>query len=195
MMLSADFIEKKSDEELVLLTLKDQEYFTYLVRRYEDKLIRYILRISGLRKEDAEDLLQDIFIKVYQNLNGFDTSLKFSSWIYRITHNEVISNHRKLKARPVGVSYDDDPILINKLVSNTDFVKEIDRKYDAKVIQKVLAKMDEKYREVLILRFLEEKDYNEMSDILQRPVGTVGAMVNRGKKQFKDIINKEKIEF
>jgi len=194
-MLSADFIEKKSDEELVNLTLEDQEHFTYLVRRYEDKLLRYIIRISGLRKEDAEDLLQDIFIKVYQNLNDFDTNLKFSSWIYRIAHNEVISNYRKLKARPVGVSYDDDPILINKLVSSTDFVKEINRKYDAKIIQKVLAKMDEKYREVLILRFLEEKDYNEMSDILQRPIGTVGAMVNRGKEQFRKIMEREKISF
>ena len=194
-MLSADFIEKKSDEELVNLTLKDQEHFTYLVRRYEEKLLRYIIRISGLRKEDAEDLLQDIFIKVYQNLNDFDTNLKFSSWIYRIAHNEVISNYRKLKARPVGVSYDDDPILINKLVSSTDFVKEINRKYDAKIIQKVLAKMDEKYREVLILRFLEEKDYNEMSDILQRPIGTVGAMVNRGKEQFRKIMEREKISF
>ena len=194
-MLSSESIEKKSDEELVPLILCDQECFTYLVRRYEEKLMRYILRISGLRKEDAEDLLQDIFIKVYQNLNDFDTSLKFSSWIYRITHNEVISNYRKLKARPQNVSYDDDPVLINKIISNVDFIKEIDRKYDAKVIRKVLAKMDKKYREILILRFLEEKDYNEISDILQRPIGTIGAMVNRGKKQFKKVIEKEGIIF
>lgn len=193
-MLSAEFIDKKTDEELVPLILENQEYFLYLVRRYEERLMRYILRISGLRKEDAEDVLQDVFIKVYQNLNGFDTSLKISSWIYRITHNEVISNYRKSKSRPVGVSYDDDPVLINKLASNVDFIKEIEREYDAKVIRKVLAKMDSKYREALILRFLEEKDYKEMSDILQKPIGTVGAMVNRGKAQFKKIVINEKID-
>uniref|UniRef100_A0A7C4M0D0 Sigma-70 family RNA polymerase sigma factor n=1 Tax=candidate division CPR3 bacterium TaxID=2268181 RepID=A0A7C4M0D0_UNCC3 len=193
-MLSSEFIDKKTDEELVPLVLENQEYFLYLVRRYEEMLMRYIRRISGLAKEDSEDLLQDIFIKIYQNLNDFNTSLKFSSWVYRIAHNEVISNYRKVKARPKTISYNDDPVLINKLASNKDFIKEIEKEYDTKVIRKVLAKMDTKYREALILRFLEEKDYKEMSDILQKPIGTVGAMVNRGKGQFKKIVNSEGID-
>ncbi|MBU4536457.1 sigma-70 family RNA polymerase sigma factor [Patescibacteria group bacterium] len=90
-------LDKKTDGELVSLVLENSDYFLYLVRRYEQKLTRYIARISNLDKDDIEDVLQDIFIKVYKNLNGFDTSLKFSSWIYRITHNEVISNYRKFK--------------------------------------------------------------------------------------------------
>ncbi|MDD5731840.1 MAG: sigma-70 family RNA polymerase sigma factor [Patescibacteria group bacterium] len=190
----SDNLEHKKDEEIVKLILKNQDNFVYIVRRYEDKLSRYIKRISGLEKEDVEDLLQDVFIKVYQNLNDFDTSLKFSSWIYRIAHNETISNYRKMKSRPVGVSYDDDPALANQLASKSDFVKEIEKEYDAKVIRKVLAKMDKKYREVLILKFIEEKDYNEISDILQKPIGTVGAMINRGKAQFKKVVVRNKIE-
>ena len=55
--------------------------------------------------------------------------------------------------------------------------------------------MDEKYREVLVLKFIEEKDYTEISDILQKPIGTVGALINRGKAQFKKISEKEKINF
>lgn len=188
-------LENKKDEEIVPLILQNQDYFLYIVRRYEDKLKRYITRISGLPSEDVEDLLQDIFIKVYQNLNDFDTSLKFSSWIYRIAHNETISNYRKAKSRPQSVSYDDEPALANQLASKIDFVKEIEKEYDAKIIRKVLAKMDKKYREILILRFLEEKDYNEISDILQKPIGTVGAMINRGKKQFKEIVRRNKVSF
>jgi len=191
----SDSLEHKKDEEIVPLILQNQDYFLYIVRRYEEKLKRYISRISGLAHEDMEDLLQDIFIKVYQNLNDFDTSLKFSSWIYRIAHNETISNFRKLKSRPAIVSYDDDPVLANQLASKTDFVKEIEKEYDAKVIRQVLAKLDKKYREVLILKFIEEKDYNEISDILQKPIGTVGAMINRGKKQFKKIVVRERIDF
>ena len=191
----SDNLEHKKDEELVPLILQNQENFLYIVRRYEEKLSRYITRISGLPKEDVEDLLQDIFIKIYQNLNDFDTSLKFSSWIYRIAHNETISNYRKLKSRPTSVSYDDDPALASQLASKTDFVKEIEKEYDAKTIRQVLKKMDEKYREVLVLKFIEEKDYNEISDILQKPLGTVGAMINRGKKQFKEIVRKNKISF
>lgn len=190
----SDNLEHKKDEEIVPLILQNQDLFLYIVRRYEDKLARYITRISGLGKEDVEDLLQEVFIKVYQNLNDFDTSLKFSSWIYRIAHNETISNYRKIKSRPVGVSYDDDPALANQLASKADFVKEIEKEYDAKVIRSVLAKMDKKYKEVLVLRFLEEKDYNEISDILQKPIGTVGAMINRGKQQFRNIIKRERIE-
>lgn len=191
----SDNLEHKKDEELVPLILQNQDLFLYIVRRYEEKLKRYISRISGLNKEDVEDLLQEVFIKVYQNLNDFDTSLKFSSWIYRIAHNETISNYRKLKSRPVGISYDDDPALANQLASKTNFVKEIEREYDTKVIRSVLSKMDKKYKEVLVLRFLEEKDYNEISDILQKPIGTVGAMINRGKRQFKDIVRRNQISF
>jgi len=188
-------LEHKKDEELVPLILQNQDDFLYIVRRYEEKLSRYITRISGLPKEDVEDLLQDVFIKVYQNLNDFDTSLKFSSWIYRIAHNETISNYRKTKSRPQSVSYDDEPALANQLASKTDFIKEIEKEYDAKVIRQVLSKMDKKYREVLVLKFLEEKDYNEISDILQKPIGTVGAMINRGKAQFKKIVVRNKINF
>jgi len=191
----SDNLEHKKDEELVPLILQNQDLFLYIVRRYEEKLARYIMRISGLGKEDVEDLLQEVFIKVYQNLNDFDTSLKFSSWIYRIAHNETISNYRKLKSRPVGVSYNDDPALANQLASKINFVKEIEKEYDAKIIRSVLEKMDKKYKEVLVLKFLEEKDYNEISDILQKPIGTVGAMINRGKAQFKKIVTREKINF
>jgi RNA polymerase sigma-70 factor, ECF subfamily len=94
-----DFSEKK-DEELVLISISDQDAFSELIRRYEAKLFNYIKRISSLSKEDAEDILQEVFIKVYKNLNGFDVDLKFSSWIYRITHNEVITNFRKFSRKP-----------------------------------------------------------------------------------------------
>ena len=81
--------ENLSDLQLVKLSLKDHQNFRYLVERYEPLLLRYMRRIANVSKEEAEDLLQEIFIKVYKNLNGFDQKLKFSSWIYRIAHNEI----------------------------------------------------------------------------------------------------------
>lgn len=194
-MLSSLQADSKTDEEIVPLVLQDQDNFLYLMRRYEEKLSRYIRRISGVSQEDVDDLLQEIFIKVYENLNGFDTSLKFSSWIYRIAHNQTISNYRKVKSRPITLSFDDDPALANKVSFNQDIIKELDRELDSQSIKKILAKMDEKYREVLILKFIEEKDYTEISDILQKPIGTVGALINRGKQQFKKIADKEKVDF
>ncbi|MCD4760747.1 RNA polymerase sigma factor, partial [bacterium] len=149
------------------------------------KLLRYIRRISGLNIEDAEDVLQDVFIKVYQNLNSFDTSLKFSSWIYRITHNQVISNFRKKQARPQEISGDNE-LILNNIVSDLDMGRDIDLGYARENIDKILNSLDIKYREVLVLKFLEEKEYKEISDILKKPMGTVATLLNRAKKQFRE---------
>lgn len=183
--------EEKTDVELVKLTLKDQDFFACIIKRYEQKLLRYIYRITNIGKEDAEDLLQEIFIKVYKNLNGYDQELKFSSWIYRIAHNQIIDNFRKVKARPdiIDVEVNDD--LINNLKSDFDLNREVDEKLLNTEVKGIFVKMDRKYREVLILKYLEDKDYKEISDILKKPKGTVATLLNRAKKQFKKVYNKK----
>lgn len=183
----------KTDEELVRMTLEDKESYLCLMKRYEDKLLRYILRISGLSREDAEDVLQDAFLKAYLNLNDFDLSLKFSSWIYRIVHNETISNFRKNKTHLLNQDFFYDEEKIKKIASESDLNKELDAKFLKENINKIFERMDLKYREVLILKFIEEKSYEEISDILKKPVGTVGTLVNRAKKQFKKIIDNKNI--
>lgn len=175
-----------SDEELVVLTLKNPDAYGFIIERYEEKLSRYILRISGGSKEDVEDTLQDVFISAYKNLNDFDQDLKFSSWIYRIAHNKVISHFRKVTARPKTVTYEGDGQLLNILASNEDLARELERKYTGEEVRAVLNEMDERYKEVLVLKFLEEKDYKEISDILEKPMGTVATLINRAKKQFKE---------
>ncbi|RJQ33575.1 RNA polymerase sigma factor [Candidatus Parcubacteria bacterium] len=185
-------LENLSDEEIVKLTLANQENFSYLINRYEFKLSRYIKRISGLNNEDIEDLLQDIFIKAYQNLNNFDQKLKFSSWIYRIAHNEVISQWRKRKARPENVYWEVDNILDN-IVADFDISREIDRNFLKKNLENILEQIDIKYREVLVLKFIEEKNYQEISDILKKPMGTVATLINRAKKQFKQKLQEANI--
>ncbi|MCK4918555.1 MAG: RNA polymerase sigma factor [Candidatus Pacebacteria bacterium] len=187
-------VNEKTDEELALLALKDQDYFLLLVRRYEEKLTRYISRISNLDKDEIEDVLQDIFIKVYRNLNAFDTSLKFSSWIYRISHNEVISNYRKFKNKAKIISFDGDGEFIKNIADDLDIEKEISLE-DLKInISLILSKMDIKYREVLILRFMEGNNYSEISDILKKPEGTIATLLNRAKKQFSQIIEEQEIK-
>ncbi|EKE20003.1 MAG: hypothetical protein ACD_8C00067G0009 [uncultured bacterium] len=177
---------EKTDEELVALTLKDENFYAVLVERYEEKLARYILRISGGSKEDVEDTLQDVFISAYKNLNSFDSDLKFSSWIYRIAHNKVISHFRKITARPKTVTYEGDGQLLNILASDLDIAKDLERKYTAEEVRSILDQLDERYKEVLVLKFLEEKDYKEISDILEKPMGTVATLISRAKKQFKE---------
>lgn len=175
-----------TDEELVELTLQNHEAYGFIVERYEEKLLRYIMRISAGSKEDAQDLLQDVFLSAYKNLNDFDQNLKFSSWIYRIAHNKVISHFRKITARPKTTTYEGDSQLLNILASEEDIARNLEKKYTAQQVRETIDSLDERYREVLILKFLEEKDYKEISDILEKPMGTVATLINRAKKQFKE---------
>ena len=194
-MIDSEKYREKTDNDLVTLTLENQSYFLYLIERYENKLLNYILRISNVSHEEAEDTLQDSFIKIYTNLNDFDSNLKFSSWVYRIVHNQVINNYRKIKARPQLSNLPDlNENMLNNLASDLNLEKEIDLKFLKKNINKILDKIDIKYKEILILKFLEEKNYNEISDILKKPSGTVASLINRAKKNFQQELINQKIK-
>ena len=188
-----DHADKRSDSDLVALSLKNSGYFSSIIERYEHKLSRYIGRLCHCSKEDIEDLLQEIFVKIYRNLNDFDHKLKFSSWVYRIAHNEVISHYRKIKARPQSVDLDHDLAVSDKI--KDDFATFFDRNLNKIKIFEVFATLDLKYKDILILRFFEEMSYEEISDILRKPPGTVATLLNRAKKQFKEKSKKLNIEF
>lgn len=181
---------QETDEQLAQAALQNQDAFLVLMRRYEGRLMAYILRFSGLAREDAEDILQEVFLKAYINLNAFDTDLKFSSWIYRITHNEAINAYRKRKARPQNAEGLDENFLSN-LPAELKLDHEVDRRFLEKRMRTVLGKMKLEYREILILRFWEDKDYREISDILKKPMGTVATLLNRAKKAFEEELSKE----
>lgn len=183
-----------TDEAVVIAALADKEQFGVLVDRYEAKLRRYIARLGVRNPEDQLDVLQDIFIKVYRNLNGFDPKLKFSSWIYRIAHNEAISAYRKKNVRPEGHLIADSEELLSFAAGTLDSAElQFDESINAEVVHQALQKLDHKYAEVLILRFFEHKEYDEISDILQIPTGSVGTLIHRGKKQLASVINNDHI--
>ena len=194
-MIDKEKCNEKSDEELVALTLKNQDFFACLVERYEPKMMRYIRRISAATQEDAEDLLQEIFVKVYRNLNDFDPDLKFSSWIYRIAHNQVVSSWRKTKSRPQVLKFEADEDFLKYISTGEDLALDTERKFTGEDVREMIGNLDDKYREVLVLKYLEGKDYKEISDILRRPLGTVATLINRAKKQFKDISEKKDVKF
>ena len=178
-----------TDEELVRLSLTDTRFFGELVVRYEKKLGAYIYRIGNLGKEDIQDLLQDIFVKVYENLNGFDQDLKFSSWIYRIAHNETMGFFRKRRARPQGhqlILEDED---MAGLASELNLVRELEEHDDAQKLREAIQTLPRQYKEVLILKFFEHKSYDEISDILALPSGTIATRITRGKERIRSYMS------
>lgn len=186
----------KTDQELVKAALANKHAFSEIVNRYEAAMRRYVKRLGCKDEDDVNDVLQEIFIKVFVNLNDYDQDLKFSSWLYRIAHNETISFFRKKNIRPNVLLMDKEEAegIFEHLVDETDFVELAKERFDAQMVQDALSGLPQKYKEVLVLRFLEEKSYTEISDILKIPEGTVATLINRGKKELKIILETKGIK-
>jgi len=170
-----------SDTDLIELSKKDPEMFGLLMERYQGPLFHYIRRLTQLGKDDIQDLLQEVFIKIYQKLNEYDEELKFSSWAYRIAHNHIIDYFRKSNARPQTNSLEDYEW--EKIISaSVHMEKDIMNKDCVEKIKNCMQELPIKYREVLILRFVEDLEYEEIMDILKKPKGTVATLIARGKE-------------
>jgi RNA polymerase sigma-70 factor (ECF subfamily) len=176
---------KLPDEKIVeMIRKKDKELFVHIIKRYQDKLMRYANYLLG-DEHKAADVVQESFIKTYINLNGFDTKKKFSSYIYRIVHNEAINLiHREKKQVSLYEGID--------LESGVDIEDGFIRKELTDRTHNCLGKMPVIYREPLSLYFMEEKSYEEISDILRIPMGTVATRINRAKVIMKKICQKIK---
>jgi len=172
-------ISTVTDEELVALALKDDRYYEVIVERYESKLQRYIVRFINCAPQDAQDILQEVFINAYRNLNGFDRALKLSSWLYRIAHNEAVSHLRRITARPTVIMEDER---FEALASELDTEAEVGKRIEHAKLRAAIARLDEKYREVIVLRYLEDKSYEEISDIVRKPSGSVSSLITRAKR-------------
>ena len=176
-----------SDEEIVHRTLLDKEAFGLIIERYEAKLLRYLERLGVGISEDREDILQNAFVKAYKNLNSFDPTLAFSSWMYRIAHNETMSFFRAKHARPQVILSEESEALITELKDDTaDASLAAEFRLSRGELAKAFEKLPHDYQDVLTLRFFEDRSYAEMSDILEMPVGTISTLLYRAKRALRN---------
>jgi RNA polymerase sigma-70 factor (ECF subfamily) len=113
--------------------------------------------------------------------------LKFSSWIYRIAHNHVISRHRAKLARPQTTAINTD--IYQNLAGELDLHYELERQETKAQVLETINQLKPEHRELLYLKYIEEKSYEELSDILAKPMGTVASLIHSAKKSFKKIWN------
>ncbi len=175
----------RPDAELVADTLRQPQAYAELVERYTSRLLRYVRRLGCAYEQDAKDILQETFIKAYVHLREFDTALAFSSWIYRICHNETMSWFRKHVIRPHAAQTEEEALKIEELPDGRDVLEGINHGLNASHLLAAMEKLDQKYRDVLILRFFEERSYEEIADILEKPSGTIATLINRAKVQLR----------
>ena len=179
--------EGKTEAELIRLARGDAEYFVCIMRRFEAPLLRYIHRITSVDDDEAADLLQEIFIKAYKNLNAIDETISVSAWLYRATRNHVISSYRKQLARPQLLQNNDDEF-ISTIASDVDLSLATDQILLRERLNRALSQLPDKYREVVVLRYFEEKEYKEISDITKKPIGTISTLLSRAKGELKRLL-------
>ena len=188
---NGDDIVILSDEDIVAASITNPDHYSILIDRYTAPLSRYVRRRASVSQEDVDDILQDVFIKAYTHLTSFDPRMKFSSWLYRIAHNHIISWYRRHEVRHRDrIMLDDHDAL--KLFSGDDGLgPDVQAIFndDAQMIHAALAELPDQYRDMMMLRFFEGLDYDSMSDVLKIPPGTVATRLNRGKKKLQKIID------
>ena len=179
-------MEQETDEQIAVRVQRgENDAFGALIERYQDKLMRYARKFLS-DPDDASDIVQDTFIKAYRNLQSFDASRRFSPWIYRIAHNEFINALKKRRAGNVMFTIDFDTLFPHLAATDTadSFALERDMR---ETLEHELGRLDPKYREPLILYYLEGMDYKAISEVLQIPVSTVGVRLARARAALKKL--------
>ena len=177
----------RTDMELIEACLAgDQGDFTELVNRYKNLVYSIILRMTK-DGEEANDLAQDVFLKVYKNLSTYTTAFKFSTWIMRITSNHVIDHHRKKRL---------DTVSLEAHMTDTGFVGGTTaspeslylRQEQTQRVNKIVASLPDMYKIPVVLYHQEGLSYQEIADRTGEPLSKVKNRIFRGRKLLKSLI-------
>lgn len=181
-------ISNLTDEDLIFIFQEGEILaFEEIVKRYKDSLMNFVFRFLGDTSE-AEDIVQETFLRVFRNKKAYKKIAKFSTWIYTIAGNLAKTELRKRKKRNLysisDIGYDDkdfeisDKTLSPESKTNTKMYEEI--------IQQEIQQLSPKFREVIILRDIQELSYEEISKIIKVPLGTVKSRVNRARLRLQE---------
>jgi RNA polymerase sigma-70 factor (ECF subfamily) len=163
-----------------------EQAFKLLVKDYHQRVYWQIRRMV-LIHEDADDIAQNVFIKIYQNLNSFKNESKLSTWIFRITYNETINFIHK-NAKEQNVSFEDYSMNIADDLSTDEYYTgdEIELK-----LQKAIASLPEKQRVVFMMKYYDEMKYEQISEILGTSVGALKASYHHAVTKIKEFLEDE----
>ena len=177
-----------TDEELIAQFQEGNLYaFEEIVRRYKDQLVNFAYRFLG-DVEDAEDIAQETFLRVFRKKKAYKNVAKFSTWIYTITGNLAKTELRRRKRRRLLsisiLGFEDKDFELRDTGKGPE--ESVDKLIKDDVIQKAINSLPEKFKEVIIFRDIQELSYEEISSILKIPLGTVKSRVNRGRLKLQD---------
>jgi RNA polymerase sigma-70 factor (ECF subfamily) len=167
--------------------------FDVLVERYQTRLLNFVYRIVGDR-ERAEDLVQEVFVRVYRHLARFDRSKKFSTWIYTIASNLAKNELRNRSRNPLvlftsmtkGWEDEERPLEFEDPSSRPDDLFR--KRHVRELVESSVSQLPTHHREVFVLREIEGRSYEEIAEITHCNLGTVKSRLNRARNSFAEII-------
>lgn len=176
--------EEKSDS-FYLEKIRDWkvDYFEYLYERYNKKIYNYLLNILNYNTEDANQLLWDVFIKVFQYIKDKEVN-NFNAFIYRISHNIAIDYIKWNK------SYNGEYLNEEYIWEYNDTTEEINISYEKEILLKAIDKLDVNIKSVLLLHYFEWKDYNEINEITWISQKNIWNLIFKWKKRIKELVDK-----
>lgn len=180
-----------SDEQLIAQYLKgDEESLEFLIKKYLQPIYSFVSRYVGSEK-DAQDLTQEIFLKVWKNLKKYDPQRNFKTWIFSIAKNASIDFLKKKKTLPFSTFENDEGenFLIDSLVDPAPLPGEIlERKDLAQILSLAMEKLTPKYRMVLLLRYNDHFTFREIAETLDEPIHTVKSRHRRALIKLKGVL-------
>ena len=187
-------MEADEDQVLIRRVLRgDRRAFEELMRKYERRIYGFVVRMVR-NEETAVDLTQDFFIKIYTVLDKYNFEYKFSTWAYRICYNLVIDHIRKHQAQVD--SLDDDSVssrdmLESDNVSREDGFRALARAETRHYVWRVVDPLPLKFRELILLRYIQDLKYEEIAEIMSLPVGTVKNRIFKAKEILKQEMERD----
>ncbi|MTI88785.1 MAG: sigma-70 family RNA polymerase sigma factor [Balneolaceae bacterium] len=185
-------VQNYTDEDLMEYFQEGKEQaFNELVRRYQDRLHNFLYRYTR-NHQDCEDLVQETFFRVHKSKHSYERIAKFSTWMYTIALNLAKSLYKKKKRMyKVSIHKDEsDPDSREMVLENRDILQDdvLHEKLCMEQLEKALMELPEDFREVVILRDIQQLSYDEISEVTGVPMGTVKSRINRGRAQVKLLI-------
>jgi len=186
----AEMTKQPSDEQLVAAYQRgESDAFTQLVGRYEKELYHFLVKFLG-QASLAEEAFQEAFLQVHLSVDRFETDRRFRPWLYTIAANKARDMLRSRARRPtvqVTVRDDDDSdsdLWAHLLRDETTPENLLEQKEQKEHVQRIIAAMPERFREILIMAYFQQLSYKEMAEALQVPLGTVKSRLHAAVKSF-----------
>ena len=185
-------LTQQTDEELIAEFQRDNVgAFDILVARYKDPLTNFVFRFVGDRDE-SNDIVQDTFVRVYRSKHSYKPVARFSTWIYTIATNLAKTQLRKRKVRgwfgPTQKNQEDQPQQPEIIDEHARTDELAETSIQDEHIQNALDSLSSKYREVIVLRDVQELSYEEIAEITGLSLGTVKSRINRGRTQLQEML-------